>query len=56
MIMNGLPNKLLLDVASIPTVPNSEPIIIAMAIVSGVALLVGAILLLYFLVFKKKKK
>jgi hypothetical protein len=56
MILNGLANKVLLDVLSVPDVSNTLPIFIALAIVSGIALIVGVILLLYFLVFKNKKK
>ena len=56
MILNGLANKVMLDVISVPDVSNAVPLFIVLAIVSGIALIIGVILLLYFLVFKNKKK
>ena len=56
MILNGLVNKVMLDVISVPDVSNAVPLFIVLAIVSGIALIIGVILLLYFLVFKNKKK
>ena len=55
MITNAYVNKLL-DVAVFPDVSGAVPMFIMMLIGCGVALIIGAILLLYFLVYKNKKK
>ena len=55
MIANVVVNKLL-DVASFPDVSGAVPMFVLLLIGCGVALIIGAILLLYFLVFKNRKK
>ena len=56
MIFNGITGKLLLDVAVVPDVSGAAPYFILMAVGCGIALIAGVVLLLYFLVFKNKKK
>jgi len=55
MITNTVVNKLL-DVAVLPDVSDAVPMFVVLLIGCGVALIIGAILLLYFLVYKNKKK
>jgi len=55
MITCTVVNKLL-DVAVLPDVSGAVPMFVLMLIGCGVALIIGAILLLYFLVFKNRKK
>lgn len=47
--------RMLLDVAVFPDVSGAVPLIVILLIGCGISLAVGAALLLYFLVFKKKK-
>lgn len=56
MIANGIASKLLLDVAVVPDVSGAVPYFILLAVGCGIALIAGVVLLLYFLVFKNKKK
>jgi len=56
MISNLIVNKLLLDVVSVPDVSGAIPFIVFILIGIGLALVVGAALLLYFLVFRNRKK
>lgn len=55
MITNAIVNKLL-DVAVFPDVSSAVPMFVVLLIACGAALIIGAILLLYFLVFKNRKK
>jgi hypothetical protein len=54
MIFNVGISKLL-DVAVFPDVSGAVPFFVVLLIGCGIALVAGAALLLYFLVFKKKK-
>lgn len=55
MITSAFVNKLL-DVAVFPDVSDAVPMFVVLLIGCGAALIIGAILLLYFLVYKNKKK
>ena len=56
MISNGIADKLLLDVVSVPDVSSAVPFFTLMIIGITASVIVGAGLLLYFLVFKNRKK
>jgi|GEM_PF-1288191 len=56
MISSLIVNKLLLDVVSVPDVSGAIPFFIFILVGIGLALVVGAALLLYFLVFRNRKK
>lgn len=55
MITNAFVNKLL-DVVSFPDTSGAAPMFVLLLIGCGASLIIGAILLLYFLVFKNRKK
>jgi len=56
MISYGIAGNLLLDVVSVPDVSGAVPFFALMIFGCAAALIVGACLLLYFLVFKNRKK
>ena len=56
MISNAIAGKLLLDVVSVPDVSSAVPFFALMIIGITASVIVGAGLLLYFLVFKNRKK
>ena len=56
MMITAAVNKVLLDVVSVPDVSGAVPFIFLIMLGCGIALVAGVIILLYFLVFKNRKK
>jgi len=56
MILTAVADKLLLDVVSVPDVSGAVPFIVLIVLGCGIALVAGVIILLYFIVFKNRKK